>query len=244
MQTPKHYHNAPIIEAIIDLRVSLREGFPLESIRQIAHDVEPDYVLGFPLRVGNIRLQAGSPADVNEEIIGSRFMGVDQVRVFQATTQGFTFNRLAPYTTWEEFFTEARRLWGIYRNACEPLSITRAAVRFVNRIDIPSPSVDLKEYLRTYPEISSGLPQNVTNYFMRLETLIAHPPCALVMTQATVPSNADIGAALILDFEVVGERTWDPEQDDAVWSFLNTLRDVKNRAFEESITDQTRRLMI
>jgi uncharacterized protein (TIGR04255 family) len=47
--------------------------------------------------------------------------------------------------------------------------ITRLVVRYINKIDIPLPVGDLKEYLRTFPEVSSDLPQGLSGYFLQLQ---------------------------------------------------------------------------
>jgi uncharacterized protein (TIGR04255 family) len=49
-----------------------------------------------------------------------------------------------------------------------PTKVTRIAVRYVNRIEIPA-GVDFKEYILTGPEIAHGIPQTLDNFFMRLE---------------------------------------------------------------------------
>jgi uncharacterized protein (TIGR04255 family) len=67
---------------------------------------------------------------------------------------GFSASKLAPYTDWHDLRTQARDLWAKYRKATDPVLITRLALRYINRIDIPLPISDLKEYMRTIPEIS------------------------------------------------------------------------------------------
>src|SRR5207253_4384748 len=101
--------------------------------------------------------------------IGYTFTSSDGLQAFQSRLDGFTFSRLAPYNGWESFCSEARRLWNIYREVTQPQAVTRAAVRYINRLDLPLPIRDLKDYLRTVPEVSPDLPQGLSGYFMQLQ---------------------------------------------------------------------------
>ncbi|MHB8645306.1 MAG: TIGR04255 family protein [Thermomicrobiales bacterium] len=244
MQTPQHYYtNAPIIEAIIGLNVTLPDDFSVDIIRRMASLVEPEYTIQQPVQAGSIQLHLGEGVSVKQALAGYRFVSTDGHKLFQATREGFTFNQLAPYNTWNELYEEAQRLWGFYRNTCQPAAVTRAAVRFVNRLDLPGPAVDFKEYLLTYPEIAPGLPQNVTTFFMQVETPVEDPACTIATTQALLPPSDENTISVLLDFDVYRTQVWDIGEDEDVWSFLTSLRTVKNRAFEESITMKMRRLI-
>jgi uncharacterized protein (TIGR04255 family) len=74
---------------------------------------------------------------------------------------GFAMSRLAPYENWNAVRDEARRLWDIYRSIAKPSKLIRLAVRYINRIDMPLPLGDFKDYLRTVPDVSPDLPQGL-----------------------------------------------------------------------------------
>ena len=47
--------------------------------------------------------------------------------------------------------------------------VVRMAVRYINRLDLPGPGVDLKEYLKTWPEASADLAQPLASFLMQLD---------------------------------------------------------------------------
>ncbi len=243
MQESRHYSRAPITEAIIDLKTTFPDEISLDTLKSIYEFIKDRFPSQELIRTGEIVLQPGTTDLVNasEHVTGFLYRSEDKSRAFQATLNGFTFNRLPPYTSWEEFSSEAKFLWEIYTKVCKPKAVIRAAIRFVNRLELPRPNLSLKEYLRIAPEIGSGLPQvQLSNFFMQLQ--IPQEDCMLVINEATVPSTNPEVISIILDFDLFREHTWQSD-DEEIWKLLEKLRTLKNVAFETSITDATRRLI-
>jgi uncharacterized protein (TIGR04255 family) len=67
-------------------------------------------------------------------------------------------SHLAPYENWNAVRDEARRLWALYRSIAKPSKLIRLAVRYINRIDMPLPLGDFKDYLRTVPDVTTREP--------------------------------------------------------------------------------------
>ncbi len=244
MQVSKHYSQAPITEAIIDLKVTLSEGFSVDDLENIHGHISDHFPVKEQIHAGSLLFQSGPSIkiDASREHHGFLFRSGDGLRIFQATLSGFTFNRLAPYDTWEEFSADARRLWEVYKNVCRPSSVIRAAVRFINRLDLPGPILDFKEYLRTVPEMSPDLPQGLSGFFMQLQNPQEDLKCMLIINEAfTQPTSPEV-VSVILDFDLFREHIWQSDDED-IWRFLEKLRQRKNLAFEASITDKTRRLI-
>lgn len=239
-----HYANAPITEAIIDLRVSVPDGTDYARLKQIGEREQDTYPTQEEMfeAVGQMAVGPhGDSASVTRTPTGWKLISDDHRQIAQCRTSGFTFSRLTPYERWQSFRDEARRLWTIYRNIANPDNIARLAVRFINRIDIPGNSVDLKEYFRTSPEVSSELPQTLAGYFMQLR--LPYPEIAglCVITQTIIPpAKADV-VSVVLDIDLF--RSEDVAQEERhIWDFFETLHVAKNRIFEACITDASRRL--
>lgn len=242
-----HYSQAPITEAIIDIKVAFPEDFSVDTFANIEHYMGERFPVKEPVyhSTGSIVFQPGSPVEVNtnQQPFGLLFRSQDKLRVFQATFNGFTFNRLAPYESWEEFSSDARYLWQIYKEVSTPLHITRVSLRYINQINIPFESgIDLKEYFNTLPEVTSGLPGKVlSSYFMQVQIPQDDIDCMLVINEALVPPANASNVSVILDFDLYRQHIWQNDDED-IWLFLEKLRHRKNLAFEKSITDKTRRL--
>ncbi len=249
MQVRRHYSRAPITEAIIDFRLALAEDFAIDKLADIHSRIKDDFPIIQPWKKGVVTVNPSGP-DVSIKVNaptqnhGFVFRSRDNVRIFQVTADGFTFNRLAPYPSWEEFRSEARSLWKIYREICTPICVTRAAIRYVNQIDIPAEDlVELKDYLNTVPEISSHLTQKVLQtFFMQLQIPQQDLNSLLIINEAIAPQTNPNFITIILDLDLFREQIWDKEDED-IWQFLEQLHDRKNEVFEASITDRTRELI-
>jgi uncharacterized protein (TIGR04255 family) len=245
-QAVRHYSRAPITEAILDLKVILPDNFPIEKFLEIQARVRDRFPTSEPIHVGSLAIQAGPEIQVDASRLHSGFLfrSKDGLRIFQATLQGFTFNRLAPYNSWEEFSNDARNLWEIYKDICKPAFVTRAAVRYINRIDIPVEGpIKLQDYLKTAPDIASGLPQkNLSSFFMQLQIPQEDLNCMLVIneTLALPPSPGFI--SVIFDIDLFRQQAWQSDDED-IWDFLTQLRERKNQVFRESITEKTEELI-
>jgi uncharacterized protein (TIGR04255 family) len=248
MQTQKHYNKAPITEAIIDFRVTLPEGLTIERLKDIYAVVSDQLPTMEPFYrgIGAISYKPGSSFEVNasEQQIGFWFRSEDNLHTLQASLEGFTFNRLAPYESWDSFSTDAKTYWKAYKKICEPIQITRISVRFVNQLNIPiAQPIELKDYLKTMPEASPLLPQNaVQAFYMQLQIPQYDLDSMLVINEAIAPPIRHDTVSVILDIDLFRQQVWEGDERE-VWDFLEQLHVRKNEVFEASITDKTRELI-
>jgi uncharacterized protein (TIGR04255 family) len=160
----------------------------------------------------------------------------------QARLDGFTFNRLKPYKDWESLRDEARKLWQHYTQIASPKNITRVALRYINRIEIPLPMRDFKDYILTIPEIAPGLPQGLANLFMRLIIPVPAMNASAIVTEAFDPPAASSSVLpFIVDIDVSCEALFDVDAVE-VWETFEKLRELKNEIFFKSITDRAKEL--
>ena len=244
MQTQRHYTGTPITEALIDLGVESLSEMTLSILRGLQRSVESDYPVCGEIFAVEGQIQAGSSvsAIASQTSIGYRFSSGDGKQIFQARLDGFTFSRLAPYDKWEPFRDEARRLWELYRAVANPKSVNRVAVRYINRLNLPLPLSDFKDYLRTVPEVSPDLPQSLSDYFMQLHIPQEDLEGMLLLNEAIIPPPADNVVSVLLDIDLFCNVNFSGNED-THWNLLEKLRVRKNEVFEACITDKTRRLI-
>lgn len=240
------YAKSPISEAIIDLQVTFPADFSIEQFTDIHARVSKRYPMRVAMQKGSLMVQVGPQlsmqTNTSQEQYGYRFESADGLDIFQARIDGFTLNRLAPYRSWDELRDRAREIWEVYKTTAAPLAITRAAVRYINRIDIPSAQVNLNDYLLTVPEVGSGLSQGLSGFFMQLNCPQPDIDSTLLINEALLPRSTPGMTSVLLDFDLFRNHTWPIEDEEAVWSFLEVLRERRTRAFEASITDAAREL--
>ena len=87
---------------------------------------------------------------------GYLFRSADTKQAVQALKDGFSFSRFRPYQDWDAFSKEARDLWERYVSLTKPEKVNRISLRYINRLELPLPFGDFKEYLLTVPEIAPG----------------------------------------------------------------------------------------
>jgi len=229
-----HLAHAPITEAIIDLRVDA-PGLTLEKLAGV-HEVVRD---SFPEKQDRIEYEFVLKVNDNaprkkEKRLGWLAWSADRSRAMQARLDGFALSRLPQYRNWEELRDEARRAWGAYSETVKPRSVTRLAVRYVNRIELPQPIKSFDDYFQTFPRIGPTLPQVLSGVFVRLllpfdgaTASITHAIDVSGVTESVVP--------VVLDIDVFRDIDFEPQSDD-VWSALEELRHIKNKVFFGSIT--------
>jgi len=244
MELRKHYSRPPITEAVIDVRVDLSDEVTLETLARVYSNIEVAYPKCQELLIvqGEIMVGASVEATANQSHIGYGFVSSDRKQSFQARMDGFSFIRLAPYDCWETFRDEAKRLWHIYQSVAKPKAITKLAVRYINRLDLPLPFDDFKDYLRTLPEVSPDLPQGLSGYFMQLQIPQEKLKGMLVLNEAIIPPSKSEVVSVLLDIDLFRES--DISNDEAViWDFLEQLHDRTDQVFEACITDKMRELI-
>jgi len=240
----RHYDNAPITEAVIDIRVDLRSDFPVETLLGIRDQIKAEYPTSQDVMVlkANIQFQSEGIVKSGQSKLGFSFRSLDGKQLLQARTNGFTFSRLHPYENWDSLRNEARKLWEVYRGVANPIRAIRVAVRYINRIDIPLPSAELRDYLRTFPEVSPELPQNISGYMMQLLIPMKEIGATLSLIEASVPAPGPDITSINLDIDLFKESTTDFDSEEKVWGFIEQLRAKKNEIFEKCITDRARDL--
>jgi uncharacterized protein (TIGR04255 family) len=238
--------NAPITEALIDIRIKVKEGFDIERLQILYNTASSQYpdkkarhrwAGQFEFKKGERPISSGA-----ETIDGYIFTSADGKQVFQARIDGFTFNRLKPYDTWEVFREEAKRLWHIYSNLVAP-EIVRVAVRYINKFNIPlfpKPPRDFNEYLVAAPIVPEGLPQGVSSFLSRV---VIHEPAIdadAIITQAFEQIVDPKFLPIIMDIDVFQQKELIGE--DEAWQTLEKMRHFKNDIFFKSITEKAKEI--
>jgi uncharacterized protein (TIGR04255 family) len=243
MLKTRAYPNAPITEAIIQLLVQPADGLSVSELARCHEGEEKSYPRRTDLQLATGHFEVGThvSAAASARQLGFVYASADQKQVYQARLDGFSFSRLAPYESWEPFCAEARRLWQIHRECLKPMAVTRLAVRYVNRLDIPGERVEFKDYLRTMPEVAEGLPQTLEGYFMQLQIPMDDIRCKLLLNQTIGQSPKSGCLGLILDIDLFQSEDM-PQDEKDIWQRFDILHVRKNEVFESCITDRAREL--
>lgn len=236
-----HLKNAPITEALIDIYPQAPKDIDLAKLESLHDSIKDEYPIKEQRRIieGKIRGNEKGITEVNNKAYDQGFWFKTQNgdQIFQARVDGFTFNRLKPYETWEKVRDEARKLWSNYAEVVKPGLIGKVGLRYINHIEIPLPVDDLLKYIKTVPQVPKGLPQNLIKFFT--QTVIRDNDSGIigVTTQALEQTLRTNKSILLLDIEVSFENNEGLDQV-KVWSQLEELHTFKNEIFFNSITEK------
>ncbi|BAC92210.1 glr4269 [Gloeobacter violaceus PCC 7421] len=237
----RQYPKPPIIEALINLQFELAKQPSMGSIFEIRKYIADSYPIKDDMFRDNVTLSR-EPIKAEREHIGYRFASSDNKQILQAQVSSFTFSRLEPYISWENLRDEAHRLWGIYLKTVDAVDVSQVAVRYINKIDLPLPIRDFRDYFRTYPELSSDMPVGLSGYLMQIQVPYQLPtqaqPPIITLNQALMQQNIPDVISVLLDIEIASKIA----NTDIPWDILENLHSLENQVFEASITNRTRGL--
>lgn len=241
------FANAPITEAILDIQTSRVDGFDFRALDPFCTAIAE----GYP----NKRLRkawraefswaedgASSASEAETDVVGYLMTSADGTLIAQARVNGFSLSRLRPYDNWDSLRNEARRLWNIYTDSVSPLGVERIALRYVNRLELPSPIGDLREYLQTVPLVAPELPQSLDGFLMQLH-IPSKQHGALAIVTESIEGSTNNGETLpvILDIDAVHNGHFQ-SRDAAMWIQFESLHELKNEIFFHSVTDKAKEL--
>ena len=236
------YSNAPIIEATIDLCVELPERFEFGLLESFQSELGEDFPYRQDISVDEFAVQP-QQSIYTRKLIGYRFLSANLRKIVQARSNGMSYTALAPYEGWEAFALEARTFWDKYRQHLKPTSVSRLGVRYINRLDVPMQTVELKDYLATFPEIARGMPQILNSYFMQLALPMETFQATAVINQAIVPPPVIGTTSIMLDIDLFRDQNT-PQDENSIWQAFELLRDGKNQIFNLCLTEKAKGLIV
>lgn len=239
----EHLSNAPIVEAVIEIRATSTTQLEESEVRSQVETGLAGYAFLDSRREYRGELRITPKEALKQEVHdlgwkGLRFQSTDKKHIAQFNRDGFAFSWLRPYGTWQELLDESLRLWGLYESIAHPREIQRIGLRFINRIGLPD--LRFEEYICPPPSPSGhlGLPQLAFLYQDRL-AIPEYPYAVNIIRTTQPPSEREVHVLyFILDIDVftLEEFTLD---DTLLEERLLEMRWLKNKVFFGIITEKT-----
>ncbi len=242
-RTYPHLTKAPIVEAVIEVRVNtekpLEEEYLLSSVKKRVpgySKISPQHEYKHELKLPPDKKSELKVAD--PVFKGARLHADGTPQIVQFNRDGFVFSRLQPYETWESLQKEAWHLWGTYKELACPLMINRVGVRFINEFPISFESFDLDDYLQGAPKPpgDSGLP--FLGFFHQDALDVPNSPYKINLIRTIQKSLQPKGFQLIIDIDVFNDNNFETN-DDILLENLAEMRCLKNQLFFDCITEKT-----
>lgn len=244
MAKQRHLKHAPITEAIVDFRVRAKPGLDVNVFKSLQGKLSAEYPEVKEIKAFEAEIRIGSegvqPGPVKHHgVIGLRFVSDDGLNLAQFRLDGFSFHRLKQYTSWNEIFPTVDELWARYVDVAEPSTVTRLALRYINRIELPAVPDGYQKFMTAPPPMPSAIPGRVSKFLTRVTIHDEEKKLDAHVTQALETQQADNKQNLILDidaFKDFSKKGLEVHSDD-IKRTLNALHGLKNRIFFESCTE-------
>ena len=240
--------NAPIVEAVIDIDCDMPPGFDLATMEKPAQEAFADRYPKFQKQLiqehqFETKADAQPKMSTRNAINALQFLQENGEQLVQVRTGGFSFNRLKPYKSLDEYLPEIERTWRLFLGLASPIQIKVVRLRYINRILLPTVvgDVELNDYLKIGPRLPDENKLKLVGFLNQhavVETDTGNQ-ATIVMT-SQVHENDKL--PIIFDNCVANAGTGVPTDWPWILAKIVSLRDLKNRIFQDSLTEKCLKL--
>ena len=242
MAKPRPLTRPPIVEALVDLQASV-PGDP-EMFKALADELKDEFPNKEQLRnfEAKIEIKDGKlvPPRIDDAAFGGiRVANVDRTIYVQFRPNGFTLNNLTVYMGGDQFIDKAMTLWEMLVERAKPEIVSRVALRYINRLELPLTRGDeFTQYLTSSPDLPEGAPQQVSQFLSRIVGHDEQRQATAVVIQQLKEQQAGQSIRITVDVDVFRTGRF-PVDSAALREILGLLRMLKNETFFSLLTDET-----
>jgi uncharacterized protein (TIGR04255 family) len=233
----------PIVEAVLDFDCDLPPSLDFASMQEIVKnsysDKYPEFRLSF-FQQAKIEAKSDAPPEMSVRRGIQAFQCFDETerQLVQVRAQGYSFNRLAPYTSLDDYLPEIQRTWNLFGKLMSPVQVRVIRLHYINRILLPlkNGQVDLKRYLRVGPRPADVklMMTGFLNQYAAVEKETGHQVNVVVTSQPAENNRLPI----IFDNGVASVANVQPQDWNVILGKIQSLRDLKNRVFKNTLTEK------
>jgi len=238
------YYNSPIIESLCEFYFEPSQPWDW-TVPGLLYDKLKS---AFPRKqqVNSMEVEVHNESGgISQNIKGGtarmQFLREDGKALVQVGPDLLVINHLKPYAGWELFKADIAYCLATYFDTIMPIGVRRIGLRYINRIEIPSASIQIDDYLLAVPRIPAQIPHTFSAWAQRVEIPCADANGLLVLQSGSLQEGQDEHAIFLLDlyFQSTRENVFD------LTAALDAVEQAHQRvetAFEASVTDNARKL--
>lgn len=234
----------PIIEAVLDVDCDMPPGFDLTAVEGPAQNRFRETYPKLQKRLmqeHKIETQPDTPPKMSTRHATQAFQFIhgDGKQLVQVRAEGFSFNRLAPYTSLDEYLPEIERTWRLFVSIAMPVQIRAVRLRYINRIllPMPEPRLQLENYLKVGPRLPDEDKLTFTG-FLNQHTAVEAGTGNQVNIVLTTQPPEEKRLPLIFDITVASPATGEVENWACLLAQIQAIRFLKNRVFRNTLTER------
>jgi uncharacterized protein (TIGR04255 family) len=183
----------------------------------------------------------GASAGIRKLAPRMRFVSTSGDRMIQLGHDLLVVNQLRPYPRFEEWAPIMERALRNYSDLCQPQSVVRVGVRYINRVEIPAGRIRMEDYFTVCPTLPQVMGDAHGAFLVRFEVSGKKAGHTVMVTFATAPEEKPDTLAFLLDLYDI----FQPDQGITIGQVqdeVKTAHDCVEAAFEGSITERLRAL--
>jgi len=237
----------PIVEAILDIECDFAPGQTLGSLEEAATEkfrdrypkLQKQFLQQLTIGFGTDSHPPIGDNALTPNVAALQFLQEDDKQLVQLRESGYSFNRLTPYRSLDEYLPEIKRTWGIYRDLAIPLLVRVVRLRYINRLNLPfsGQPLDLDLYFKTGPRIPTG-DHLISVGFLNQQQFIEASTGYHVTTALASGSPEGNELPVIFDNTVAAQINADPSDWQLLEATIQSLRKLKNRVFFETLEEK------
>lgn len=237
----------PIVEAVVDFDCDMPIELDLRKQQVfILKEVSPEYPRVEPIHRVDFSFQFDT-SDITSEIEQSlealRFHSEDGKQIIQYRRTGFSFNRLAPYSSFDDYSDEIQKRWMQFLQLAKPVVLRTLRLRYINTLNIPikDGQVDLAQYLNSAVVLrENGLESG--EFLLRLNVTDGRRLLNGVIV-SVLQARTKTHAPVVVDIAVQKDLVCELDDMATIQEALDSLRSFKNNIFASVITKELLRTL-
>lgn len=246
-EAPFKLKNAPIVEAVLDFDCDMPLGFNLSSLENACQErLNPDYPIFQTQFMAEHKFEpdvVGAKMSVRQEVKALRFRTADEKQLVQVRSDGYSFNRLTPYSSLDDYYPEIERTWKLFLQVTNPVQIRRIALRYINRIDLPlsGRNIEFSEFLQVPPRVPRE-DQLAFGSFLNQQTTIEIKTGNVAIVTIASQQMEKGSLPLLLDISAIHPNPMAVADWPEIHRQVEILRSLKNSVFRSTLTERCLRL--
>jgi uncharacterized protein (TIGR04255 family) len=235
--------NPPIVEAVLNIDCDMPPAQDIAALQEPARAAfRPQYpqfrsVLTMEHRI-EAKPEAQPQLSIKNSLQGLQFLQEDGKQLLQVRAQGFSFNRLAPYSTLDDYLGEMERAWSVFIAIASPVKVRVVQLRYINRILLPMSGgkLELGDYLKICPRLPDEEKLGFLGFLDQHAALEKDTGNQVNIVLAAQPVENE-KLPIILDITAVRQLATESNNWPAILDAIKSLRRLKNRVFRNTLTD-------